>query len=555
MKNKVLEVLTKNVNDYWSSMSIFGNLFYPPVQEKTVSEKFLENAVNDISSIISDIAPNIKSDMIEMARLNKLLTDPDTKDRINALEQFAINTVNDNLNRTINNGIAGIENFVGIKKKSTNPQIDTDNDTNNDNRNLNQNINSQADADKKIDLIRKEIDNYKKIDSDKLDISFHKTFIMAKKFVYCLRERKTLKIMFLGMTQNGKTATIKYTLNIGGKLELKGNTESDTSKIMKYKLKQNDITLTGVDTPGFGDSKNRSKIFYDMIITYIKNNNGNAVKPIDAFIWFANINDIIDEYTQNIISKLTEDLGIEFWKHTIIVLTHAITVPGSEFYDRAEEILIDDGKEVTEESVKLEAWIQYKNAKIDMWKKNFKSYDINIEIALVENNHYINGKYKTGTGRLPDGAPIIEEFYKSLFTVIEDHKKAPAFVFLAGTVSEPVSANVPKTISVTNTGKPTESVPEISPSTNTGKPTESVPEISTNIGKPTEPVPEISPSANTGKPTESVPINPSTNTGKATEPVSIISPSTNTNNEHHVALSNTIVGLSKKGFWSSCNIF
>ena len=403
----------------------------PEPAKATFAEEILQTAVNDISEIVESVVPTIKEDLIKQIRISNLRENPDVKTMISRIELFAKSKLQEAASRVLTT-ISGP--FVSVNPNAEDVDVEDE-----------EVKIRKADILQKQTTVEQSMAKYKKIKSNK-DVIFADMFHAARNYNYHLNNKNVIKIMNLGNTHVGKTTTIRYVFNIKNDLiPLKGNTESDTSDVTEYCIEQNGVKLISVDVPGWYDSRRRSHIFYQDILSYIKENGANSDIPIDVILWFAKLDDIIDETAQDIIQKLTNDIGPLFWKQTIIVLTHANSViPGEYYYVEAMKCLETSKSEINEKNIELQAWSLYAEAKKQMWKRAFKKYNDDIPVVLVENNCFQNGKLKNknNTGTLKDGTRIIKEFCESLLKVISVHKQAPTFIFLAGVVKDTQSQNL-----------------------------------------------------------------------------------------------------------------
>jgi hypothetical protein len=262
--------------------------------------------------------------------------------------------------------------------------------------------------------------------------------------------KKEVRILLLGGTQTGKSATANYVLNLNNKIGNGKNTKSDTNDIKSYSIIQNGIKIIIDDIPGFGDTKDnnssdegdvcRDDVFYNKIVDHIGKCNLNEDTTFDVILWIAKIDDVITRFTRETINNLTNDLGKEIWKNTMIILTHCNSVtPPQMYYDMAYETIIQlYGDSLTpkkkRKNAELMAWKSYTNNKMKMWKKAFKLYNKDITVSLIENNIYVNGVCDYGIGKLRDGTLIIETFYNNLFSLIDMLKSPVIITFLAGKI-------------------------------------------------------------------------------------------------------------------------
>ena len=291
----------------------------------------------------------------------------------------------------------------------------------------------------------------------KPDISFITKFNLMTR-LRNLVGKKTLKVLVIGPTMHGKSSTLKYLFNIE-KMDIGNGIKSNTSLIHEHIYTQNGVDLIVVDAPGFFDTEGRSDIFYKSLLDYIKKNDKCESTKIDIILWVSKLGDIPNAYVQGIMTKLTGDLGSEFWKKIIVVLTNAnSTTPPQEYYDNATIILncISDGTMIDnygnlcnyngdcdnltyKEQREILAWKLYVALIKQQWKKYLSKYNDDIDVVMVENNREVNGSSENGEGRLKDGTLIVETFYNSLFSLLAKTKTdksivASTFIFLSGSI-------------------------------------------------------------------------------------------------------------------------
>lgn len=255
-------------------------------------------------------------------------------------------------------------------------------------------------------------------------------------------EKTEITILVIGNTQSGKSSTIKNLLNLDESvIEIGNGRKSCTSKINKHTYKRNNITINAYDTPGFYDTDGRSQEFYTDLINHIKKCDQNDDTKIDVVLWIAKVDEVIAEYTKNMIDKLSRDIGTNFWEKTMVILTHINTIVPPECYIKMAELKFgvtndEDYNPELEKKIDIYAWklfIGYK--KID-WIEALNKYNPNINIVFVENNKRFNGASKGDhISRLLDGTKIIETFYLKLFKLIEILKTPAMFTFLVGKIS------------------------------------------------------------------------------------------------------------------------
>jgi len=291
------------------------------------------------------------------------------------------------------------------------------------------------------------------------ELSFVELFQRSKRWLdfYKRFKSKKMRIVVFGKTQVGKTATIKNIFNLKN-LKLGGNVESDTFEIKEYTTVINDIELILVDTPGYFDSKRRDTENFANLKKYFSKN------EVHLILWFTKINDIIDSNEQDISLMLKNEFGETFWKHTIVILTHANDPPPQEYFlqldkgsgtdtddencDLTQCIQCDDDdvfdlgdyEIVNTSSYKLKlAWKKYVERKAEMWHKHFRKMGSSYmpEIVLIENNRYHpnNRVSIDGDRLLIDDRPMWESLMLSIIESVADEIKPFAFMVLAGNIN------------------------------------------------------------------------------------------------------------------------
>lgn len=359
--------------------------WFSPAPKPSIKEEFFSNCIQDVSDLMAANVPP-REELLEAMRIKNLVKNDTLKKSLQMIKEFA-----------------------------------------------SKNIVPSEVVPEKIDTI---IEISDKIDTIK-DANFFEKFDLAKKISNLFSSKKTIKIACLGPTQVGKSASLKYVMNLSKEIVKEGNgIESETENINEHRYVHNEVEFIMVDFPGFFDSKNRSEQFYDGMINYFKNNGADSAKPVDIIIWFAKLGDVIDDNTQKLVNRMTNDLGTEFFKHTIIALTYANSItPPSQYWDNAIDKLKAIGQTKIPGLVEMYAWSDYCSVIKNAWRQKFCQYNENIDIVLIENNQHKNGRSETGIGRLKDHTPIVETFYTTLFKLIGSRKHAITFMFLAGTVS------------------------------------------------------------------------------------------------------------------------
>jgi GTP-binding protein EngB required for normal cell division len=376
-------------------------------KDVSFTEQFITNLVNDASETVNTIYPNLKQEVLETVRVKNLG------------------------NESIKKAFSFVEGEIRKKVNTKMSEMLTSHTNTSDNITSLNNLSEKLEA-------------YKQSMPDKDAIEFATKRKLAERFSEVSKSTKKIKVALLGRTQVGKTATIKYILNLP--LELKGGVASDTAKITIHVYEQNGVQFISVDIPGFGDTGGKDEINFRDLIQFLRDCQ-KSNEPIDLILWFAKITDVADWSMEEYIRKLNVEFGSKIWENTVVVLTCANTnsIP-EEYYNLIEGQMRKEGKKVDEDGkeFKVAVWKAYVDAKKKIWISKFKPYtNKDIDIVLVENNDRENGRKKTGEGTLVDGTPIIETFYEVVFKKIGMQKSADAFLFLSPPIPIPAPAPSP----------------------------------------------------------------------------------------------------------------
>lgn len=241
------------------------------------------------------------------------------------------------------------------------------------------------------------------------------------------QRQKNIRLLAIGPTQVGKTLFLKRLFNLNDlTIKMRGGLMSDTAFFKIYESIINGISFSYTDIPGFfdtgGNDKNKENM--DKLAMYIKDN------EVDIILWTSKLQDIIDSNRQEHITNLTKRFGKQFWKRTLIVLTHANEVAPEEYYYNKDGIYDNNIGDV-------EAWTNYTNKKKLKYQEDIAKYagiDFKPPVILTENHpRMINMINNVGT--LLDGTPIIETVMIEIFKLLGDDKIPAMFLLLAGDVN------------------------------------------------------------------------------------------------------------------------
>lgn len=153
-------------------------------------------------------------------------------------------------------------------------------------------------------------------------MGYHDKVKLMKKYSKQLKNKKRIKIVLIGKTQNGKSKFIKYLLNLKD-VDMpinESNLGSDTDNIREYYAIKNGIEIHMVDTPGKDDTRGKDVDArnYQNILTYLRENN-----DIDLIFFVDKLENVICQNTVNMIEELTKLYGVNVWQKCMVILTHA----------------------------------------------------------------------------------------------------------------------------------------------------------------------------------------------------------------------------------------
>eukprot|EP01084_Bolivina_argentea_P142538 250396_1 len=146
------------------------------------------------------------------------------------------------------------------------------------------------------------------------------------KFEQELQDSNIRKIVLLGNTGGGKSTFANrlcgdHSLKCNaGLFKISNEIQSETQDINKVVIQTNnfDYKLSVIDTPGNFDSYGNDRMHANNLVEYLKGCGG-----VNSFVIVKSIlNPRLDFKFQQYLSELTKMLGINFWKHVSIVLTH-----------------------------------------------------------------------------------------------------------------------------------------------------------------------------------------------------------------------------------------
>ena len=238
-------------------------------------------------------------------------------------------------------------------------------------------------------------------------------------------DKKAIKIVALGETQQGKTSTIKYLFQLSDdELKVKKGLESDTIRITEYIIEKYGITLIFVDFPGFHDTRGprQEKKNKESIEDYFRDN-----KDIDIILLVSRIGCVLDSKQKGAIEELTKKYSSKMWEKCIVILTYANSesIP-STYYPKTEE----DSDYEYEEGEEIEIWESYVYDKIKVWKDYFKKVAPNMSICPVENSKRHTQKVE-GVRVLKNGIPFWEDLMYEIFRMVDGCKAPLALLAVA----------------------------------------------------------------------------------------------------------------------------
>ena len=143
----------------------------------------------------------------------------------------------------------------------------------------------------------------------------------------------SVKLLVIGQTGSGKSTLIN--LLLGRRIASVGHgLEPETETVSVYKEVINGVSVTACDTPGLRDASGKEKDYMNKIKASCDNPDHDLVLfclNMDSTRWQ-------DDDTEAI-KIVTEHLGKDIWKHSVLVLTHADKVINSDFFDKKKSKL------------------------------------------------------------------------------------------------------------------------------------------------------------------------------------------------------------------------
>ena len=137
-----------------------------------------------------------------------------------------------------------------------------------------------------------------------------------------LLRKPSVKLLVIGQTGSGKSTLIntllgRYIASVGDELE------PETETVSVYKEEINDVSVTACDTPGLRDASGKEKNYMNKI-------NSSCDNPdLVLFCLRMDTTRWQDDDTEAI-KIVTEHLGKDIWKHSVLVLTHADKIINSD---------------------------------------------------------------------------------------------------------------------------------------------------------------------------------------------------------------------------------
>jgi GTPase SAR1 family protein len=139
---------------------------------------------------------------------------------------------------------------------------------------------------------------------------------------------KNLSVAVLGRTGDGKSTLLNTMLqndifhHAVSKRRMSTTIRAESNKGL-WLGKDNNVTLTCIDTPGILDEEHVTLLNESQLSSNIEGFFRNVCPGVNAFILVFNIEDFsFNDQTIGILTILADVLSPEFWKHLIIVFTH-----------------------------------------------------------------------------------------------------------------------------------------------------------------------------------------------------------------------------------------
>jgi small GTP-binding protein len=246
-----------------------------------------------------------------------------------------------------------------------------------------------------LDLLN-EIELDKEIEEEKQssDLSSNeaeKQITLSQKKVFGELLEKPITILIMGKTGVGKTSTLRKLLGKDvGKVD---KFKPATMSVETYSLEMNGIKIKLIDTPGLCDGLKEER----RDEKYIKRIQKKIVKKdVDVILYMTELKDSrVRRDEQDGIKIISESLGSNIWKNSIIVFTKADLATNHEYLESLEE---------RSQLIKKE---------IRRWLP--KGSRLNIP-TLTSSIHKTN---------MPDDTNWLGEFFTTIFEKIKSRKHAP----------------------------------------------------------------------------------------------------------------------------------
>lgn len=243
-----------------------------------------------------------------------------------------------------------------------------------------------------------------KIDSENIQFNFQDKFKSCQAYWQFLKliKKYSLNILIIGPYQSGKSSLIKRIFSPEG---LSPNPEFDMNII--------EFSLFDPQSPPNIEEK---------ILETIKNTN------FDLILYVAKIGDIFMEFNKKFFEKINSQFGLNFWKKTIYILTHANSGAPDEYYMTNGQL---DPK-ITSEL----AWNKFINLKTEYLRSELLKLNLNINIPIIPmENSVINTKRIGNICVLPNNTPILENLITNFFKILEYDKIPLLFLILTNNYS------------------------------------------------------------------------------------------------------------------------
>ena len=284
----------------------FAGYFYPEKKKTSLVDDVVNHLIKEITEITKDVCPDLDEELkTKLDEAKKDLKSQITKENV---KNFVDSTIC-KMEPIYENILQSFSNYPNFKEQA---------------------IQAVETNKMKLNLLN----------VDLTGIEAKKKLAQTYSKLICNKNKKTIKIIGVGNSQQGKTSTLKYLFQLSDdKLKIKNNCSSDTSDITEYTASKYNIELIYFDCPGTSDSRGKE---YDkrnrlLILNHLKKH-----PDTDVIFWVSKLDRIVDLAQQETIELFGNQID-NIWQKTIIILTcsNSSPVPDS-YFDELDGINNDE---------------------------------------------------------------------------------------------------------------------------------------------------------------------------------------------------------------------